>query len=171
RLRTNPGPDWLASLVQAVLTTPTVGVTGGPPPDQVIAGLINCLPPECRTELSFSTGLRFSPRRPFRLIALLQDGEEQRRVRRLYELAVLDLSQPPPAQFAPIDSWPRLIQRVLKSRRTSLLSSQFSHRQGELAPEDLPAWGLQLLEELDASSLDQSPRQEAPGATASPEGI
>jgi hypothetical protein len=35
----------------------------------------------------------------------------------------------------------------------------------------LPAWGLQLLEELDASSLEQSPRQEAPAATASPEGM
>ena len=162
RLCTNPGPQWLASLVQAALSSRTVGVVGGPPAEHVIAGLINCLPPECRTEFSFSTGLKFSSRRPFRVVALSGDRDEQRRVQRLYNLAVLDLSGSPPAEFAPIDSWARFIERVLKSGRTSLLTARLSNRQLEFAPEDLPALGLQLLEELDASSLGTGPSDEDP---------
>jgi len=157
RLSTNPGPDWLASLVQAALTSPAVAVVGGPPAEHAIAGLINCLPPVCRPQFSFSTGLKFSLRRPFRAVALSGNREEQRRVQRLYNVAVLDFSGPLPAEFAPVESWARFIQRVLKSGRTSLLAHRLSSRQYEFTPEDLPALGLQLLEELDAVSLDNDP--------------
>jgi hypothetical protein len=167
RLAANPGPDWLASLVQAALNARAVALVGGPPAEHLIAGLINCLPPECRTEFSFSTGLKFSSRRPFRLIALAEDLEERLRVQRLYSVAVLDLSGPRPPECRPVDSWPRLIQRVLKSGRASLLSTQFSRRQSEFMPEDLPALGLQLLEELDASSFSGDASEEQ----AWPEGV
>jgi hypothetical protein len=42
---------------------------------------------------------------------------------------------------------------VLKSGRTSWLAGRLSDRTADFAPEDLSALGLQLLEELDASSL------------------
>lgn len=157
RLCANPGPDWLASLVQAALTSTALAIAGGPPAEQVIAGLLNCLPPECRLQFSFSTGLKFSSRRPFRVIAVSQDPEERRRVERLYDMAVLDFSDRLPAEFEPVESWARFIQRVLKSGRTSLLSSRLSRRQCDFSPEDLPALGLQLLEELDASSFEHDP--------------
>ncbi len=153
RLCAKPGPDWLAALVQAALTSAKLAVTGGPPAEHLIAGLINCLPPECRPQFSFSTGLKFSSRRPFRVLALSEDEEEQRRVKRLYDLAVLDLSGPPPAESDPVESWARFIHRALKSGRTSFLANRLTRCQSEFAPEDLPALGLQLLEELDASSL------------------
>jgi hypothetical protein len=41
--------------------------------ERLLAGLLNCLPPECRTMLSFSTGLKASSRRPFRLVPLPRD--------------------------------------------------------------------------------------------------
>ena len=157
RLCANPGPDWLASLVQAALTSAALAIAGGPPAEQVIAGLVNCLPPECRLQFSFSTGLKFSSRRPFRVIAISGDHEERRRVERLYDMAVLDFSGPRPAEFEPVESWARFIQRVLKSGRTSLLSARLSRRQCDFGPEDLPALGLQLLEELDASSFEHNP--------------
>jgi len=153
RLCANPGPDWLASLVQAALTSPTVAVTAGPSAEHLIAGLVNCLPPECRLQFAFSTGLKFSSRRPFRVIALSDDEEERHRVKRLYDVAVLDFSGQVPPQFTPTESWARFIQRALRKRRTSFLANRLSRRQCELAPEDLPALGLQFLEELDASSL------------------
>jgi len=153
RLCANPGPDWLASLVQAALTSPTVAVTAGPSAEHLIAGLVNCLPPECRLQFSFSTGLKFSSRRPFRVIALSEDEEERHRVRRLYDVAVLNFSGQVLPEFTPTESWARFIQRALRTRRTSFLANRLSRRQCELAPEDLPALGLQLLEELDASSL------------------
>jgi len=157
RLCANPGPDWLASLVQAALTSNALAISGGPPAEQMIAGLVNCLPPECRIQFSFSTGLKFSSRRPFRVIAISQDPEERRRVERLYDMAVLDFSGRLPAEFEPVESWARFIHRVLKSGRTSLLSARLSRRQCDFSPEDLPALGLQFLEELDASSFEQEP--------------
>ncbi len=153
RLCANPGPDWLASLVQVALTSATVAVTAGPSAEHLIAGLINCLPPECRPQFSFSTGLKFSSRRPFRVIALSEDEEERHRVKRLYDVAVLDFSGQVPSEFTPTESWARFIQRALRTHRTSFLANRLSRRQCELAPEDLPALGLQLIEELDASSL------------------
>jgi len=154
RLCASPGLDWMATMVQAALVSNTVAVVAGAQAEHVIAGLINCLPPECRPQYSFSTGLKCSSRRPFRVVAMSADREEQLRVRRLYDAAVLDLSAPLPAEFAPVESWARFIQRVLKSGRTSLLAKQLSRRRREFTPDDLPALGLQMLEELDASSLD-----------------
>lgn len=152
RLAINPGIDWLAALVQAATQSVTLGIAGGPPAEHVIAGILNCLPPTCRTEMSFSTGLKFSPRRPFRLVALSGDGQEQDRVERLYNVSVLTLSGLPPAKLAPTDSWARFVQRALKSGHTSFLTSELSRRRAGFRPEDLPALGLQLLEELENAS-------------------
>ena len=162
RLAVNPGADWLAALIQAALRSVTLGIVGGPPAEHVFAGVINCLPPACRTEMSFSTGLKFSPRRPFRLVALSGDLEEQERVQRLYHVNLLTLSGPPPAELAVTDSWPRFIHRVLKSGRASLLSAELSKRRSGFSPGDLSALGLQLLEELEAALCSEGHDDQAP---------
>jgi hypothetical protein len=156
RLAANPGVPWLATLVRAALDSFPLGLTGGPPAVHLIAGLINCLPPECRTEFSFTTGLKFSPHRPFRVVVLPGDAVQQHRLRRRYNMAILDFNGDPPTEFAPNDGWARLIRRVLQTGRTTFLATQFSKRRFELAPKDLPALGLQLLEELDASTLRET---------------
>lgn len=172
RLAANPGPDWMASLVQAALDSLCIAVAGGPRGEHVIAGLINCLPPDVRTEFAFSTGLKFSPRRPFRVVALSQDVQEQRRLERLYDLQVLDLSNDPPEDLRPTDSWPRFIGRLLKSGRTSLLSHQMSNRQVRVTRDDLHALGLQLMEELDTAreKSDASPPPIDPPSHTAPGG-
>ena len=165
QLCANPGPQWMATLVQAALDSVTLALVGGPPAESVIAGLVNCLPPACRTEFSFSTGLKFSSRRPFRVVALSTDRNEQRRVERLYNVAVLALSGDPPVAFAPVESWPRLILRALRSGRLSFLDSRLAAHSGEISLHELPAFGLQMLEELEASALnDDPPDQIAAGA-------
>jgi len=157
RLSANPGADWLATLVQAALGSARLAVVGSDAAEHVIAGLINCLPPECRTEFSFSTGLKYSVGRPYRILTLSDDKAQWRRMHRQHNMVVLDLSGDPPAEFAPFDGWARLIHRVLRSGQTSFLAAQFSKRRFKLMPDDLPALGLQLLEELDASALPDEP--------------
>jgi hypothetical protein len=79
----------------------------------------------------------------------------------------LDFSGPIPSEFAPVESWARFIRRALKTGRTSLLANRLSRRQCEFAPEDLPAFGLQLLEELDASSLaGEDPEADVEGGSS-----
>lgn len=164
RLCSSPGAPWLATLLQAALDSVTLAVRGGPAPEALFAGILNCLPPPCRTEFSFSTGLKFSWRRPFRMVALGPDPQEQQRLRRLYHVAVLDLDQPPPAEFTPVEAWPRAVHRILKSGRFSFFANQLARSPCELACEDLSAWGLQLLEEFEATALSPPEHGETPDA-------
>jgi hypothetical protein len=148
-LAARPGLDWMAALVQASLDWVSIGIHGGRRAEQVIAGLIQCFPPGCRTEFSFSTGLRFSPQRPQRIVAVSPDLDEQQRLEQLYNVCVLRLAEPPPIEFTPVDAWARLVLRVLRDGRTSLLERWFS-LQEEILLHDLPACGLEFLEEVDA---------------------
>ncbi len=157
QLRRDPGPRWMATLVQAALESPAVAVAGQIPAEKIIAGLINCLPPECRTEFSFSTGLKLSSRRPFRVVALPEERDEQRRAQRLYDLSVLNLSDTPPGEFTPVESWARLMERVLGSSQVPFLGRHLSDSHVECSSESLSAFGLQLLEELDTFLLAHDP--------------
>jgi len=175
RLAANPGPRKIATLVQSALDSDCVAVSGTPSAAELIAGLFSCLPPQCRAELSFSTGLKFSSRRPFRIVALTDDPAEQRWVAHRGNVTVLQLLPQSPVAPVQIDAWARLIDRVLSSGRTSFLSTQLSKRRFELTPDDLPALGLQLLEEFDASALrtdhaNESSRRPGP-VPVDPEGL
>ncbi|MBN2475728.1 MAG: hypothetical protein JXB62_14040 [Pirellulales bacterium] len=160
RLAGNPGASQVAALVQAALDSPRVAVAGKPSAGELIAGLFSCLPIECRREFSFSTGLKFSSRRPFRIISLSGDRTEQRWIANQDNITVLHLGDGPPDEALPRDGWGRLIERVLASGRTSFLATQLSKRRFHLSLDDLSALGLQFLEELDASSLRKDHAQQ-----------
>lgn len=147
-----PGVDWMAALVQAAIDSASTGVVEGTDPEGVFAGVLNCLPPECRMGISFSIGLRFCARRPYRLVAVPNEAGELERIRRLYHVTVLDLSDQAPSLVAPAGSWGSVIQRVLRSGRTSFFAGQLARRPLDFSPQDLPALALQMLEEMDASA-------------------
>jgi hypothetical protein len=166
QLCVNPGAEWMAALVQAAVTSVTLAIVGDLPAEQVIAGLINCLPLDCRPAFSFSTGLTFSSRRPFRVVALSSDRQEQRRVERLYNVAVLDLSREAPAESTPAESWSGFIRRALSPGRLSFLAGRLARQSAGITLADLPAFGLQMLEEMDASALGEAPPEDAVAAEA-----
>lgn len=171
RLVSQPGPEWLATVVTAALGSELLAIAGSSATEHVIAGVINCLPPECRTEFSFSTGLTYSSRRSFRIVTAPNDPGERRRMTRQYHATVLDLSQSRPSEFAPIDGWGRFILAVLQSRRSSSLATQFAKRRFGLSSADLPALGLQLLEELDDAAIPRQPAAEEMAADAPAERV
>ena len=150
-LADQPGPAWMAALVQASLDWVSIGLSSDPPAEQLIAGLIHCFPPGCRTEFFFSTGLRFSPERPPRIVAVPAELEGQRRLEQLFNLCVLRLAERPPVEFTPVNPWARLVLRVLRDGRTTLLDRWFS-RPEEILLHDLPAYGLEFLEEIKAAA-------------------
>lgn len=153
QLTKNPGIEWLATLIQAALEQP-IGLVGGGHNQRLLAGLLNCLPPECRGEMEFATGLRYSPRRPFRIVCLPDDPAERRRLERRYGLAVLHVAGPPPAQFAPRDGWARLIADVLSRRKGAWLASQLAHARPQLQLQDLDGLGRRLLSDLGQTQSD-----------------
>jgi len=165
QLAAGPGPRAMATLVQTALDAACLAVVGEPSAMRLMAGLMSCLPPGCRNEFSFSTGLKFSPRRPFRLIATSGDPSQMRWIAHQNNVTVLDLSGRTPLPSLPIDGWARLIERVLSTGHTAFLAAQLAKRRWELLPSDLPALGLQLLEDLDASTFHEIDAGRTDGAT------
>lgn len=163
QLALDPGPHKMATLVQAARDAVCLAIAGAHKPVALIAGLLNCLPAECRLEFSFSTGLKFSPRRPFRIVALSDDPAEQLWVANYPNVTVLELEKASTSTSAPKDGWTRLIERALTLEHIPFLAAQISKRRFDLSLHDLPALGLQLLENLDdAAFLDNDLIDEPP---------
>jgi hypothetical protein len=153
QLAADPGPANMAALVQSACEVMFLAVSGTRRPAELIAGLFSCLPPECRPEFSFSTGLKFSPRRPFRIVALSGDPAQQQWVAHYPGVAVLELRGKGLPSTVPLDGWAQFIERTLAADRIAFLTAQASKRRFHLTLDDLPALGLQLLEELDDAEL------------------
>ena len=144
----------LAMLVQSVLTaTYTVVATGCASAEQLIAGLLDCLPLERRTAISFSTGLRYSSQRPFRILPLPSDPTTRRRLVHQPNVMVLDLVAQKPCSHMLVDNWARLIERVLSKNQIGLLADELSQPRPDLTLSNLPVLGLKLLEDLETTSL------------------
>jgi hypothetical protein len=171
RLAVEPGPRCMATLVQSAREAMYLAISGTPSPARLIAGLFSCLPPECRLEFSFSTCLKFSPRRPFRIVGLCGDAAERKWVAHYQNVTLLELraNEPPPAM--PLDGWAQFIERSLATGQIGCLVAQASKRRFHLTPDDLSALGLQLLEELDAPQFgEEEPIDEVPWHAPVPRG-
>jgi hypothetical protein len=178
RLAADLGPEAVAAMVQAAREAVCLAIAHASDPAALISGLFNCLPVECRLELSFATGLKFSPRRPFRIVAVPDDPAARQWIASYPNVVVLDLaprnkeagpaSRKSPAAGAEaqrrsaqksgkrdstpallLDGWSQLVHRALSCGRAEFLAAQVSRRRSSLLPAELPALGLQLLEELD----------------------
>jgi hypothetical protein len=152
-LAAEPGPESMAVLVHAACEARCLAVGGPPAPAALIAGLFSCLPPECRLEFSFSTGLKFSPRRPFRIVALSGDPAQRQWIAHCSNVTALELPADAAWRATPLGGWAQWIQRTLATGQIALLAAETSKRRFRLTPADLPALGLQLLEEFDVSEL------------------
>jgi hypothetical protein len=164
QLTLDPGPERMAAFVQAVRDTVCLAMTGSARPAQLIAGLFSCLPLECRLEFSFSTGLKFSPRRPFRIVVLSGDLAERLWVAGCSNVVVLEMNKDAAAMLMPLDGWTRLTEQILSTGRIPFLAAQLSKRRFDLTLNDLPVLGLQLLEDLDLLEFG-----DAGGPTQQPE--
>jgi hypothetical protein len=143
------GADMLATLLNAALTTTELGVITDISPDRLFAGLLDLLPPPHRCAFSLTTGLKVSPRRPFRLTVLPAEAEEQRRAVRQLGLKVLDLTDQPPAKFAPDRGWPLLMHSLLEARQFATITS-VANTLSETTEKNLDALAEQIRQDLDA---------------------
>jgi hypothetical protein len=157
QLATAPGPRSMALLMQQVCNSLCLALAGPVEPVSVMAGLFSCLPLECRLEFSFSTGLKFSPWRPFRIVTLSDDPAERLWVASYPNVTVLDLVKDTVPRSSQFDGWATLVERVLATDHIPFFASQISKRRFDLTLDDLPALGLQLLEGLDCSDFHDDP--------------
>lgn len=168
RLAIHPGPKHVALLLQAARDVDCLALWGEPSPDELIAGILSCLPPPVRTRFSFTTGLKFSSRRPFRLVALSEDRSQQRWVAHHANVAVLNLGDET-SDGHPLDGWSLLVERALATAQWPFLSARWAGWRMDVGLDDLPALGLQWLEEMEAAALKRhaAPDVASPRANAS----
>jgi hypothetical protein len=121
-LANSPGYGRLVELLRAVLGPSPVAAVTRQPARSVLRGLFDLVPLEQRHLVSFSTDLRFSPRRPFHLLGLeAAEPGECRKVARA-GMTVVDLSRPSirgvdsdeqPLAGETSDCWPRQVLELL----------------------------------------------------------
>ena len=75
-----------ASILDQILGNFTTILTGNSHPEMLLEALLDVLPIGCRTDFSFSTGLKFSQKRLFRIVFLGTAVHEQERVRHRFNL-------------------------------------------------------------------------------------
>ncbi len=126
RLACDPGPTAMATLVQSVLSADRVALASRLPTEQLLAGLFSVLPVECRTELSFSTGLKLSPTRNVRLLALSEAKVHWKTVARC-GVTLLDIDAPGSAESVHWDGWAGLVAEVLTSGKLSVFAAELQN--------------------------------------------
>ena len=82
--------DALWNLVKTVVESPSVAIVTTLPTPALFAALFDCLSPEHRLRVSFTTGLRHSPRRPFGLYLLPSDPTVRRQLQRQTGVSVVE---------------------------------------------------------------------------------
>lgn len=149
QLQTDPGPAWVARLLGLLLAEQPIAIVGHAQPACLLAGLLNCLPPSCRLQSSFTTGLKYSARRPYKINCVPTHQPEQRRLLRQHEIEIVDLSAERTPGLAVTSGWPGFVSCALAAGKTSFFASRVG-RLGDVAAEELDRVGDQLLEELAA---------------------
>lgn len=94
RVKEQLGGERMTALLDAAIHRRPLGVCCRLPADDLFAALLNLLPVERRGEFSLSTGLKYSPRRPFQLLTAPRDAAEQNRLARQFQVTVLRLDEP-----------------------------------------------------------------------------
>lgn len=141
------GPQRVAHFIEAALSPGIKAITGIEQSDTVFAGLSNCLPVECRREITFTTGLRYSPQRPFKLFMLDENPDEQRRVARQAGITIVDLSAAELAGIRP-QGWAKYVATMIEADCLPLLTTQIQTHRPSLSIEHLDELGERLLQEF-----------------------
>lgn len=142
------GVLWLEAMVEAALSAPRVALLAPSCGPRLLSGLINCLPMECRLDFSFSTGLKYSPRRPLRVVCLGGHLAEQRRLAHRYGLTVVEVFGKPPREFTATSGWGGFVASALAAGKTAFLAEQLSIARPGLKLSHLDAVGNQLIEAM-----------------------
>jgi|GEM_PF-2189063 len=77
------------SILDQVLGNFSTIVTGNAVPEMLLEALLDALPIGCRLEISFSTGLRFSPDRFFRVVFVGNSLDEQKKIQHEFTLPMI----------------------------------------------------------------------------------
>jgi hypothetical protein len=142
------GAEAIGPLIESVLDSKPVVLIGVGKPEAAVAGLINLFPVSCRRELPFATGLKYSPRRPFRLLVASAESVELRRLHRQQLVALVDPSAQAKSSAASASGWGGYIAEAVARDALSVVVEQLRERQEGLHLADLHELGEQLRQQI-----------------------
>jgi hypothetical protein len=152
-----------------VLAADAVVFVGAEKPDWLLAGLLNCLPAECRPELSLATGLPHSPRRPYRLNTLAIEAAERRRIVRQSGVTLINPDDEPPTDFEPT-GWASYLDLAIQADCLAEFAAELNRQRAGLRISDLGWLATQLTSRLKSSAAyrnhDLAPRNEPVAPTS-----
>jgi hypothetical protein len=143
RLAREPGWAAMAALVQTALASERLAIFSDVAAEQLIAGLFSLLPVECRTDFSFSTGLKFSPSRAVRISSMPDDEAAWRALARR-GITLLRLDNTPSSGDERLTPWAAWIAEILAAGKLSVLAAELERPRPGLTCNDLGALGEQL---------------------------
>jgi hypothetical protein len=138
----------LETLIESAIANSALALPEELPRARCIAALFNCLPVECRTGFSFTTGAAVPGQTAFRLYGLEDATIESGRSCGARRIATLDLiSEPRPKTSAP-SGWSGLVSQVLGVGRMDWLAEQLCIARPALQSDSLDVLGNELLQLL-----------------------
>jgi hypothetical protein len=150
RLALQPGPRTVAVLIDKALSHKRLAVRSRIPLPRLLAGLFSLLPVELRAKFSFSTGLKPSTQRKFRLQAVDPENLHPRANRRTDDPVPLMLDDD--ADDAKLHPWAQLAQRVLADGSITSFCRLLRTPRDNLGEQSLPQLAGLLTEQLAESS-------------------
>ncbi len=148
QLAREPGPAAMAVFIEQALASERLAIYSETSIEQLVAGLLNLLPVECRTAFSFSTGLKFSTLRNVRLCAMSADESEWRSIAR-HGVTTLTI-EPQTVSQEPRSGWAGWIEEVLRTGKLSVLAAELEQPRPGLTCVELDSLGTRLLANLQA---------------------
>ncbi len=155
------GEERIAWLIHSALTADALVLVNVARPELLVAGLLNCLPAECRTEMSFTTGLKLSPRRPFRVHVTTAESAQINRLQLQPGISIWDAEQEPPADFHPA-GWAAYLLEAMALDRLSTVCTELERPRPGLRSADLTWLGQQLSDRLHGAPLATPRNPELP---------
>ena len=153
------GAQQFASLLHTALTADSFGLIADKEANQLLIALMNCLPLELRFQTSFSTGLKYSPRRPFHWFVTNTERGERRRLEEQFgvtivEVETLEKARPAaPTEMVQEKGWAGYIAACLRSGNLGHLEAQLIRPRPGLSFDELEEIGDLLQEDLAAEAL------------------
>ena len=118
------GPERLSAFLEAASHHDPLAVVTPVVARNLMDGLLNCLPVICRPSFSFATGLKPSPRRPFRMQFYPKETSDLRNVLRPTKSTVFDLEA---AQEPSVDGgWAHVVMTAIVKKQFGLLAEELS---------------------------------------------
>lgn len=129
------GAETLMALMASLATTPTVALTAALPPEQLMGAMISLIPPPCRPLVAFSTGLSFSPRRPYQLLAVDPQSAAAKTLDQRTDVLLWQGAAPP---VVSLPAWAESILSWLRRRDWDRLQASYRELAEGMTWDDLP---------------------------------